>query len=436
MMNKLSKGFEVKLRHLTKDIAVKERHELEKEILHLAASFEIHKEIKDAKELHECFSILIHRITQVLNVEIASLMMVDEKEKEVFLKVARGLEEITTDKVKVKVGEGISGWIAKEGKPLLINDISKDKRFQKRNTKRYYTDSLLSVPIKLRNKVIGIINVNNKSTKGVFTKDDLKLLSTIADHAASVIEFLRLYQELEMLEKTKAEFAALISHELRTPLASIKEAVSLVLDGVAGEITPQQKRFLEMARNNIDRLDRLTRSFLDIASFGGERKMKIVRFHFDIVDLAKETLSQLYHVAAAKGVDLKFEKPLQKQITVWADRDRIAQAINNLVGNSLKFTQKGGKICVKLFDKGDNVEVAIADTGRGIDKENLNKIFDKFTYFQKPKDGAISSWGLGLPITKEIIELHGGRVHVESEAGKGSRFSFTIPKAVAYGKRK
>lgn len=443
-MKRKINNFEKKLRLLMKDVTTKKRHELEKEILDLASSFEIHREIRDVEGLHDCFKILIDRITQVLDVEIASLMMVDEKEKEIFLKVARGLEGLDIDKVKVKLGEGVSGWVAKSGQPLLVRDINKDKRFAKRNTKRYYTDSLLSVPIKLRDKVIGIINVNNKATRGVFTKDDLKLLSSIADQAGSVIEFLRLYEELEMIERTKAEFAAIISHELRTPLASIREGIALVLDGVAGPVTNEQKRFLEMARNNVDRLDRLTRSFLDIASFGGHGRIRIVKFHFDMVELLGETVSHLHHVAGTKGVNLKFNPPPSGHVRAWADRDRIAQAINNLISNAVKFTPKGGSITLRLFDKEDDVLLTVEDTGIGIKKEDLSRIFDKFVYLQKPKDGPVSGWGLGLPVTKEIIELHGGRIWVESEVGKGSRFLFTIPKGpktasgkkVGYGKRK
>jgi signal transduction protein with GAF and PtsI domain len=184
----------------------------------------IGKEVALQFELKECLKLLVDRIADMMSVEIISLMLVEHNGTGLVIEVAKGLSEEAINNTKVNVGEGVAGWIAKTGEPLLLEDITKDERFRLR-AGRYYTNSLLSVPLKISNRVIGVINVNNKTSKSVFVKDDLEMLNTVAEVAAVAIENARFRKDAHAQDQMRLKFISNVSHELRTPLTAIKEAI-------------------------------------------------------------------------------------------------------------------------------------------------------------------------------------------------------------------
>ena len=233
----------VKLSERLKKFMVKIRQEkreaLEKRLFELTAAYHIGREVSSVFDLERCLTILADRIADLMSVEIVSLMLIGKDEDELTINLAKGLDKkIITAGKKVRVGESIAGWVAKTGEPLLIEDIAKDPRFPKFKKKpnKYYTNSSLTVPLKIQDKVIGVINVNNKTSRDIFREKDLDILKTIADLAATAIENVRLQEEAKELDKLRSDFIADVSHELRTPLATINESVGLVLDGIAGEV--------------------------------------------------------------------------------------------------------------------------------------------------------------------------------------------------------
>lgn len=237
-------------------------------------------------------------------------------------------------------------------------------------------------------------------------------------------------KELEKLLQIKSDFTSTVSHELRTPLAAIKEGISIVLDGTGGAVNTEQAHFLEIAKKNVDRLTRLINDILDFQKLESG-KMVFNMQENDINDVIKEAGSTMVPVVENKGIEfiLDLEDGLPK---IKFDKDKIIQVLTNLINNSVKFTEKGSiTIC---SSKSDNaILVSVIDTGLGISKEGIPKLFQQFEQLEKGIDRKTGGTGLGLAISKEIIERHRGKMWVKSESGKGATFSFLLPIAERRG---
>ncbi len=231
--------------------------------------------------------------------------------------------------------------------------------------------------------------------------------------------------ERKRADSLKDEFVRIVSHELRTPLTTIREGVSQVLDGILGDTTAKQREFLSICLADIDRLERIINNLLDISKIEAGM-IRLKKGSIDIISIAKGIVSSFEPKAKEKGLELKANYSGEK-ICAYVDADKITQAFTNLVGNALKFTDKG-RIEVSVEEKEDKVECAVADTGIGISSGNLSKVFDKFQQFGRLSGAGETGTGLGLSITKGIVELHDGKIWVESEIDKGAKFCFTLPK--------
>ena len=232
-------------------------------------------------------------------------------------------------------------------------------------------------------------------------------------------------RELRKLDELKSDFVSMVSHELRSPLTVTREAISQVLDGVCGETNKEQKKFLFMSIEGIDRLSRLIEDLLDISKIEAH-KMQLKRELTDIVSLAKEVSSSFAFAFQSKELEAKYNFPRDK-IELYVDKDRIIQIFVNLMSNALKFTP-AGSIEISIVDKENVVECSVSDTGIGISAEDLPKIFRKFDQFSREFESAEKGTGLGLAICKGTIELHGGKIWAESKLFQGTKISFTLPK--------
>ena len=228
--------------------------------------------------------------------------------------------------------------------------------------------------------------------------------------------------QLKELDSMKSNFVANVAHELRTPLTLIKGNLDNIEKGFAGEVQPKQKEIMGDVFRIVDRLARLVNDLLDVSKIESG-KMELKKEDLDVVKLAEEALKGFDNVASKKKISIKREFS-KGSINISADQDKLTQVFVNLVGNALKFTDKG-KVSVRITELQDEVQVEIQDTGPGMTKEQCEKIFDKFVrVVAEKKEGT----GLGLPIAKDIVALHKGRMRVESALGKGSTFIFNLPK--------
>jgi signal transduction histidine kinase/GGDEF domain-containing protein len=247
----------------------------------------------------------------------------------------------------------------------------------------------------------------------------------IKDYAAQLE---RANQELRKIDEIKSEFVSVASHELRTPLATIKNAIQLILRGKAGEINETQSNFLSMAEKNINRLTSILNDILDLSRIESGR-IEMKSEELDLREVIEFILSSLKPQADAKSIQLTKEIVAGFPL-VYADREKIEQILTNLIGNSVKFTPEGGKISVlaKLFDEARKmVAISVSDSGIGIPGDQLDKVFKKFYQVEGSLHRSSGGTGLGLAITKGLVEAGEGSIWAESEVGKGSTFTFTLP---------
>ena len=244
-------------------------------------------------------------------------------------------------------------------------------------------------------------------------------------------ELQKAIKKLETLDQSKDEFIWLVSHELRTPLTSIANCVEMISSEEFAHSPEEQRKYLDIIKEEAARLDRLINNVLDITRIDAGA----LPFNFqtvDILSVAERAVIQHQPDARKNGLQIRFKGNLSTELlNVQADPDRIKQVLANLINNAIKFTQSGGKIMVSVDliseDDGEKyAQVTVSDTGVGIPRKEWDRIFEKFTQLEHVEHHSVGS-GLGLAIAKKIVDMHGGKIWVESEEGIGSTFYFTIP---------
>lgn len=265
-----------------------------------------------------------------------------------------------------------------------------------------------------KGKVIGLIGITRDITRRMqferLRKDKLSIE--------------RKLEALEELSAMKSEFISTVSHELRTPLAVIKQLVTIVFNEVVGQINHKQKEVLQKTLDNTERLRKIIDDLLDVSRI----ERNTLKLHYslvDIADLVKDSASFFTELAAEKSISLEYSYP-KKPVNIFIDVDRIRQVIYNLISNAIKFTMDGGKIKVEVRVLESKVRIGVIDNGIGISKSDLLLVFNKFTQVSKIEGVENKGVGLGLSISKKLVERHKGDIWVESKLGVGSKFYFTL----------
>jgi signal transduction histidine kinase len=268
----------------------------------------------------------------------------------------------------------------------------------------------------------------NKLGDEGFSQDDIQIASTLAAQAAIAIENARLlaelkhaYDDLAELDELKSNFVSIASHELRTPLAVILGYASFLRDEVSGEAGEQVDIVLQSAlrlRALID--DMVNLRHVDTGEVQLERDV------FSATELVREVADEFGQVAMAKQQTLRLDIP-DDPLRIDADRQKIYLVLANLLSNAIKFTSSRGRVQVSALKKGDEIWITVMDTGIGIPERDYNHIFDRFYQVEPSLTRHYEGMGLGLSIAKSMVELHKGRIWVESVVGKGSRFTVALP---------
>jgi signal transduction histidine kinase len=281
----------------------------------------------------------------------------------------------------------------------------------------------IALPLLVDKELIGILFVGEKLSGDSFLTDDLQTLELIANQTTLSIEKAKFYEE----DKLKSEFISIASHELLTPTAAIEGYLSMLLDKDIKPNGKQRRDYLQRAFDSSRRLADLVKDLLSVSRIESGR-IKIVSSSIDLLSLVKQAVDELKHNAEEKKLKLSIMEPKKTLPQVNADPDRIMQVCVNLINNAIKYTPKG-EITVNIELKNDNVLVSVADSGIGISKADQRHLFEKFHRIDNPLTAGIMGTGLGLYIVKNIINLSGGEVIVQSDPGKGSVFSFSLPVA-------
>ncbi len=531
----------------------------EEEIAKMSALMEASIIINSTRVLKQLLKIIMQSAEKVMQAEASSVFLIDNEKNELYFEIATGPKEEEVKKIRLKMGEGVAGWVAYTGESLLVPDVSKDPRFAKRVDEQthFITRSIICVPLKVRNQTIGVVQVLNKIGGGTFSKSEIKFLEALASQAAIAIENTNLYEHLEEraeqlnkelkeaminlsiekgriesilqsmedavlavdkeknivmtnrvaeklftlkteyaigksiesyiktkefidnfnivletknitkseikltlgnkehvfaavfapildekkeiqgsvavfrditdikeLDKMKSEFLNMVSHELRTPLTPIQVYSELMMTRKLSE--EKIKTFSTIINKETQRLGSLIGDLLDLSRIESGKGLSLSLEETDFTEIIKNVAETFKSASEKHTIVLNIPETSEK---IFVDKNKMIQVMTNLLSNAVKYSPNGGKIYIALEEKNDKIYVSVKDEGLGIPKDDLPHIFEKF-YRAKTEDiKKIGGTGIGLPIVKYILELHNGGIEVESEYGKGSTFTFYVPKS-------
>jgi signal transduction histidine kinase len=284
------------------------------------------------------------------------------------------------------------------------------------------------IPISSKNEIGRLTEIFNQTAKELLEirkRLEMKIDMANKDLELKNKELVNANEELKKLDMLKSDFISLVSHELRTPLSAIRTS-SEFLESEENVDPGVQKEMLENIIKNVDRQARLINDILDLTKIEAGR----MEFRFEQVDfkyIAQVAIENIRPIARKNNITITEDIP-DKLSTISADKEKLIIVLNNLLSNALKFTPDGGAIHLSVKEYQDHIEIKVKDTGIGIEKEQLEKLFDKFYQVDNPSRRKIGGSGLGLSISSEIIKAHGSKIHVESEPGQGSTFCFRLKK--------
>jgi PAS domain S-box-containing protein len=373
---------------------------------------------KVAQSVYDAFS----------DVSVAVLLTQPEAD-ELVVRAGAGLAITEAERLRIKIGQGITGWVAQTGQPALVPDVTGDPRYLPFDPE---VRSELCVPLRSGARVIGVLNVESRQLDA-FSERDLQLLTTLAHNLTIIVDNIRLLEEvraandrLQELDRLKTQFLANISHELRTPLNAIIGFSDLIGDGVAGPLTPDQRAYAGNINASGRHLLALINDILDLSKIQAGR-MTLDRQAVSVADLIAEAHTFIEPLIHRKQQTLVIDAPGDLP-PVNVDPLRIKQVLINLLNNACKFTPDHGTVTVRARADGDRLTVTVSDTGRGIPPDQQTAIFEEFRQVETAEDKHEGS-GLGLAIARRLIELHGGQIWVDSAglSGQGSTFAFSLP---------
>lgn len=384
--------------------------------------------VSQTLELQQVLETALDKLIENLGFAYAEIFLLDETRQRLYPRAHRGISlEFARELESFKVGEGLPGIVAQTGKPLFIAELERDPRFLRRLAGRQKLKSGLGIPLIAHKRVVGVMNIFSESAEPP-TESDLQLLNAVGSQIGIAIENASLYQQLQERAEELAEanrrreqFISLVAHEFREPLTVI-----IGYGQMLGRLEPKDKvtsqRVAETIVSQAKRLARLVDDLQDVSQIETGR-FEIARERFDLVELATEIVrAQQATTDKHKLVLQAPDHPVEGQ---W-DRDRIAQVLVNLLSNAIKYSPGGGKITVSIEPQNHDVSLTVRDQGIGIAREDFPQLFLPYSklYRRQPVKGT----GLGLFITRGIVQAHGGSIWVESEVGKGTAFHLTLPR--------
>ena len=291
--------------------------------------------------------------------------------------------------------------------------------------------SLLAVPLLLDQKIMGALTIYRRTT-GTFAPEVVNLLRTFATQSVLAIQNARLFREIEdksrqieAANRHKSEFLANMSHELRTPLNAIIGFSEVLQEKLFGELNEKQAEYTEDILSSGRHLLSLINEILDLSKVeAGRMELELATFDLPLAIDNARTFVRERAIRHGIAVDVKVDERLGEFV---GDERKIKQILLNLLSNAVKFTPEGGRIGINARQSNGAVEISVTDTGIGISPEDQPRIFEEFRQVGSDYGHKSEGTGLGLTLAKKFVELHGGRIWVESELGKGSKFTFTLP---------
>jgi GAF domain-containing protein/two-component sensor histidine kinase len=414
--------------------------ELARSVEELKALGEVGRAVSSTLDLETVLTTIVARALELSGADGGNISEYDEATQQFHIRTTSGVEEGLVELIRaapIRLGEGTMGKAAATRAPVQVADILDESEYDVVRIRDVMAQlgyrSVLSVPLLREEGIIGGLAVWRR-TVGEFPAEVVNLLQTFATQSTLAIQHARLFRELEykgreleLASRHKSEFLANMSHELRTPLNAVLGYTELILDSIYGEVP-------EKIRDVIGRIDRsgrhllgLINDVLDLSKIeAGQLTLSLA--DYSMHEVVQTVFAAMESLAADKKlaltIELSADLPLGR-----GDERRLSQVLLNLVGNALKFTE-AGEVRVRAGLGDDGFLVSVTDTGPGISAEDQQRIFEAFQQVDSSLTRKKGGTGLGLSIARRIVELHGGRLWMESVPGKGSTFSFTVPARV------
>jgi len=433
----------------TELLASRKRAARLKKVLEIGTS--INSNLALDKVLHE----IVHAVSDAADFRIVLLRVLNDRTDTFEARAFAGLDRSAIQKLEqyqVPRTE-FESWLRDEFRVSRSYFIRQEAKFWgekddasyvpdlgERKKGEWSAEDVLFVPLTTKDgAIIGYLSVDDPVDRKRPTSEIVEMLEILATQAVVALENSALYERLnesmrqlteateraEELNDLKSSFVSIVSHELKTPLTIILSHVEALLENVGTSNTALQREFLTVIDEQSLKLKRLIESVLELSQLESGR-LRMHREPFNLVEVVDEAIGLLHEMAAEKQITLRAE-PAPREVVVEADRTLVRRVVLNLGQNAIKFTDQGGAVVFRVSGEGRAAQVEVKDTGIGIAREEMEKIFDKFYQIDSKLSREYPGVGLGLSIAKSIVEWHGGEIRAESEPGKGSRFTLELP---------
>ncbi len=413
----MASEWRIAIQALTDEIkSMEQTRSLERE--RFTSLLEISTILSSTLNLPRLLDIILDATTKLTNTMASSILLIDQQTGNLYFEATSNIARAKMERIEVPLKGSIAGWVVQYGRPRVIQQVKDAEQFtvsaQVDSLTTFSTDSLLAVPLMVKGKVIGVLEALNKKDQQFFSHEDVETLLAMAGQAAVAIENARLFQQ--------SDFISEMVHELRTPLMALVALSELLTrpDLPAGRVSELGQTIQREAR----RLTKMTSSFLELSRLESGR-VQLKDETINIPELIEETVAIQQHQAAERDITIQFEMA-DGLPNLAGDRDRIKQVILTLVSNAIKYNRPRRTIEILSTLTAKMIQVAVADTGKGIPPDAVKHLFNRF-YRVPDTEGYTTGTGLGLSIAQRIVQQHDGRIWVESELGKGSCFYFALP---------
>jgi len=364
----------------------------------------------------------------------SSILLIERPSGNLSFFIVLGEKAEQLKNIALERGEGIAGFVAETGLPMVVSDVNRESRFSARvdQITGFKTRAIACVPLKVRGELTGVIEIVSKKP-GSFGDKELDMLGAIAGPVAIMLENARLIREVKRLHdelaeaaRLKAEVLATMTHEMRTPINIVIGNLDLVLRGFLGELSERQRKCLETALRNSGEALSLVSSLLDLSRF--EAGQYIVHTEeFRLEEIWNDLEAFIRVGLSGKPVELFWT--IEGELpTLSSDRMKMKEILSNVIFNAVKYTDRGEvRVTAAPYNGGAGISVEVRDTGVGIPKDSLPYIFDPFRQVEGSATRSLGGVGLGLAIAKRLMELLHGTIEVASELGQGTTFRMKFP---------
>jgi signal transduction histidine kinase len=401
---------------MLKDLTHTHPLSVEIQVARLEMMLEVSRKLHATLELAPLLRFIVEEAAELTDTEVATVLLLDKDTGELYLETVTGELVRPLERRAIPLEGSMAGWIIRTGEFLVVDNLLEDRRrFSEVDRLPWFeVHSILGVPLKFKEKVLGVLEVYNKRHQAGFTGDDIRLLHTLAGQAAVAIQNARMFEQSDEVAK--------LAQELHSPVSSIIDSSQFML----ADSTMNSENWrvgLESVNREAAYLVRMVNNFLDLTRLETGR-VQLQKEKVDLHLLAQEVLECRQAQAQQKDITLSL-KAKENLPVIRGDVNRLRQVMVSLMDNAIQYNRAGGAVEVNLAGNQLRVQVAVADTGVGIAPGDLELIFKKF--YRVKENGTGSGAGLGLAIAKQIVEAHGGDIWVQSELGVGSRFTFSLP---------